>query len=813
MMPRFTVALVVAIGLIASQAAAQVDAALLSRAFVSAGRSAPPASFAPTAQGRLRVMVETPPGAALPGLVPLTPTLSMLDGKPEELALFAELHPDARLHWAPPRRPLLDQAKAWLKGGVFTNLTGLDGRFVVVGIVDTGFDARHPDLRNADGTTRVAWVLDVSKQPTGKHPEVEAAYGCGSGPGPTCAVFDSTDLNELLAADSSLLPQDHFGHGTHVASLAAGNGLSSDPPRFVGMAPEATLIIVRVTRGNDGGIQDPDVLLATRFIFERADAMGLPAVVNLSLGSDFGGHDGTAPLERGLASFVGSDHPGRVLVVAAGNSAGVYTGLSANYPPPFGIHTEVHVPPHSEARIPVLTPPTGGSATRGTVFVWIAMRPGDDLDVGVEDADGDALIAPLGAGEGASETRGDLTATVLNQSHGKGSPIPDGTHGAVVVLDGAWDAGETFAVRLKGRGTARLWVQSEGDLAPGAGSPGALFPRATKAATIGIPATTDHVIAVGATINRAGWTDRQGNEIRIQSFGALKSPVGDSMAFFSGAGPTASGMIKPDVIAPGAFVVGAMSELVDPTKNGAQGLFAGSSTCGTIKNCLVVDDHHAVTSGTSMASPLVAGAVALLLQRDKTLTQLQLRDLLQASARRPSGEVPEVLQVGAGVVDLLSALAILDADETPLATVPDAANSWLVLADSLARPDPGWPLVGFLQLRDAGKLPVDGFEPAALSLSVSVGRVEEPLTRVAPGLWRFSVVAPGGSGGETLTVRAHFDGAVLDQRTVPIAVDRWIASDDVITRGGCSVGGRGSPGFGLLALFALLAWRRRRRAA
>jgi hypothetical protein len=49
-----------------------------------------------------------------------------------------------------------------------------------------------------------------------------------------------------------------------------------------------------------------------------------------------------------------------------------------------------------------------------------------------------------------------------------------------VIIEGTWPAEETFAVRLEGTGTANLWVQSAGDLGPGAGSLGALFPAATK---------------------------------------------------------------------------------------------------------------------------------------------------------------------------------------------------------------------------------------------------------------------------------------------------------------------------------------------
>src|SRR6185295_1144220 len=143
-------------------------------------------------------------------------------------------------------------------------------------------------------------------------------------------------------------------------------------PHFIGIAPEATLIGARVTRTSDGAIFDMDILRAVSFVFDRAKELGMPAVVNLSLGSEFGGHDGSAALERGLSAFVGPDQPGRSIVVAAGNSAGVYQAKTA-YPDPLGSHTEVHLPPESDVRVPLLTPSVEKSKSTGTIFVWIGM--------------------------------------------------------------------------------------------------------------------------------------------------------------------------------------------------------------------------------------------------------------------------------------------------------------------------------------------------------------------------------------------------------------------------------------------------------
>ena len=720
----------------------------------------------------LSIVVELPKGAPTPpGLIGLSPGFAGFHASATTVAQLADAHPEWRLDWAPPRRTLLNSASDLTRAARFRDFTGLTGAGVVIGIVDTGFDPKHPDLRDAAGKSRVAWALDLSRQPLGRHPQLEADFGC-AGAGYSCAVFAAADLDELIATDSVQLPRDTLGHGTHVASLAVGNGLSQDPAKYVGIAPEATMIGVRVTRTGDGAILDPDVLLATRFVFDRAKQLGMPAVVNLSLGSDFGGHDGlTASRTRPGRAFVGPGFPGRAIVVAAGNSGGIYGSISTSYPAPFGVHTEVHVPRESSVRVPIVSPPVGKSSTTATLYVWISGRPGDQLSVGVDDSEGE-WIEPLPPGKGAGYADKGVEVTILNQTSDAGSPIAAGSNGAVVIIEGTWRAGATFALRLEGHGTARLWLQSEGDLAPGAGNTGALFPRASKEGTVGIPASNAELIAVGASLNRVGWKDRAGHDVLLQNLGAMSPPVPDSIAYFSGAGPNSLGQMKPDLVAPGAFVIGAMSALADPEKNGGGGIFAAGNVCGDQPGCLVVDDFHALSSGTSMAAPIVSGAVALLLQKDPGLDQDRVRTLLQAGVRSLDGAIPIEQQMGPGVLDLVGTLAVMGSASSPLAVLPDATESWIALASSYAHPDPSWPVEAVLELRSADERVVDGFNPAALVLEVDGGRVSAPLRRVAPGLWRFSVTADAGTGGSGMTVRVSFAGAPLVSRSVPIAVDR-----------------------------------------
>jgi MYXO-CTERM domain-containing protein len=759
------------------------------------------------------VIVTAPDGVSLPvGAVRIAPGLGVLDLSVERFTALSSERRELRFEWSAPLRLLLDRADGWVGSSRFRNETGFTGRGTIIGVIDSGADLSHPDLRTEDGKTRVRYWLDFARQPAGFQPELEANLGCdGDVP---CAVFGSDDIDALLAnGDSGDDPRDTFGHGTHVASLAAGNGLSTGAPSFVGVAPEATLIVVRATRSN-GAILDGDVLKAARFVFDRADELGMPAVVNLSLGSDFGGHDGSSALERGLAAMVGPEHPGHAVVVAAGNSAGMYADLTEDLPGPFGIHTEVHVPDGAESLVPILTLGEGSSEVQGVVYVWIATRPGDALSVGVEDPDGTVLdpVAPGGADQMDSD---DVQITVINQTSAAPSPIPEGSSGAVVMLNGSWPAERLFGITLEGPGSAQIWVQGGGGLSPEL-SLGPLLPRAQKEGTINVPATSPSVISVGATLNRSTWSDHTGETVTFPEHGSLDDAPDDTVAFFSSAGPNALGLLKPDIVAPGANVIGAMSRYADPRDEKSNGIFAGLGRCtGFDDECFVVDDGHAVSSGTSMAAPIVAGAVALLFERDPALDQEGVRALLAAGARKLEGVVLLEQQTGAGALDLEGSLEALA--DGALERVP-GSESRLVLASSFAHPDPAWPLEGLLELRDDEGRVADGFDLERLTIEPDLAAFELAPTRLAPGLVRFLLRLPAGAGGKTLRLRVTFDGETLLARDVPVAVDHALSEEAPVARGGCNVApgsGRTAPSvaFALLGVVALVRASRRRRVA
>ena len=761
----------------------------------------------------LSLVTEVPAGGVAPeGFIAIAEArpgawLGVIDVASTALPGLVAAHPELGFEWSPPFHALLDRADGWIHASSFRNTTGLDGRGAIIGVIDTGIDPTHPDLREPNGDSRILYWLDFSRERAEIHPDLEDEVGCGaqaSGDERTiCAVLDGDDVTALLENDDpGDDPHDPVGHGTHVASLAASSGASQTPARYVGVAPGASFIVARVLR-RDGGIYDTDVLRAARFVFDRAAELGRPAVLNLSLGSDFGSHDGRSPVERGLAALIGPGHPGRAIVVAAGNSGGLYEGFETGAPEPLGIHTEVHVPEGATTLVPIVTPVSPSGATDAAIYVWIATRPGDELAVGVEDTEG-TVLEPVPVGSQAVAERGELEVVVMNGAGGA-SPIPEDSSGAVVMFDGRFQSGRAFGLRLEGPGSASLWVQGDGGFHPER-SIGPLFPRALKDGTVNVPASSPALIAVGATWNRNEWVDADGETVTFSANGALDVAPLDMTAYFSSAGPNALGGLKPDLVAPGAFVVGAMAEGADPREDGSSGMFADPGICATFgysSACFVVDDFHAVSSGTSMAAPFVTGAIALLFESDPSLDQAALRDLLQAGARPLAGAVFDEQQVGAGELDLERTLDVLDAGAPE--RLPGSATS-LLLAASFVHPDPDWPLEGLVQVRDDLGRVADGFDAARLDLHVVGGLLVQAPVRASRGLYRFQLAADSGSGERALTISVRFDGRVLVERKLPIAVDPALATGLPSARGGCGIGNGGAESArGIVVVLAALA--------
>ena len=234
---------------------------------------------------------------------------------PTRLILFLALLPLATL--AEAGHPASSSSASSLNDGSFQARTGnaeegtsgtlLDelpgvtatGKGVIVGIIDSGIDWRHPDFRDpADSLrSRILSIWDTNLYISMEEGPPPPGFGYGR-------EWTRDEIEAALRGERRGPPRDPvLDHGTYVAGIAAGNGNAD--PRYRGMAPDAEIVVVTV----DGVSTISEAL---RYIFEVAEREGLPAVVNFSGGLAWGYR------EENLEEVLG-EQPGRALVAAAGN--------------------------------------------------------------------------------------------------------------------------------------------------------------------------------------------------------------------------------------------------------------------------------------------------------------------------------------------------------------------------------------------------------------------------------------------------------------------------------------------------------------
>ncbi|MDD3401950.1 MAG: S8 family peptidase [Hespellia sp.] len=197
----------------------------------------------------------------------------------------------------------------------------LQGTDVLIGFLDTGIAYENPVFRNLDGTTRIAAIWDQTIQ-TGELPQ-EIAYG---------SVYTQEMIDEALQSDNprAMVPtEDTNGHGTFVASVAAGN--ADAEAQFIGAAPDCTIAVVKLKEAKEylrsfyyiredvPCYQENDIMLGLRFLNRLAEELQKPLIICMALGSNMGGHDGTLPLPAVLSLY--ALQGGRGVVIAGGNEA------------------------------------------------------------------------------------------------------------------------------------------------------------------------------------------------------------------------------------------------------------------------------------------------------------------------------------------------------------------------------------------------------------------------------------------------------------------------------------------------------------
>lgn len=550
----------------------------------------------------------------------------------DQIGAIAAIPGVTRLEAAVRMHKRLDAARALtgvdqVHGGAAPLQGTYTGKGVVVGIIDGGLDFAHASFRNGAGSSRVVGVWNQA---------ATGAASAGVSYGTTC------DAATLAADGCKLASTDE--HGTHVTGIAAGGVVTGS--KYTGMAPDAAIAFVNNVEALAGQQDSTDagfstaVCDAAAWIFNVA--AGKPTVINMSLGSHEGPHDGSSLASQCLDNLTG---PGRILVAAAGNEGDGGTTAA-------GTRVYLHASGKATvegARVAFAAGGLEGGAT--TQVVW--GRPGGKLSVaiGAVGSKGETITTLVDAPDGALTSTLKLDGKTLGPVRIYAESGDAGQPGVVVrIEDSDGDGGEREAawfVEIRGAGSYDAFI----DTTSGDGFVDSVDNDGTidNLSSIGFPAIASKVLCVAAFTSKTSWTDVAGNAQSLGPESDGNVPVVGKLALFSSRGPSldpARTGAKPDIAGPGQTVVSALNSAHDAD----DGELVKAAPSGFL-----------VEQGTSMAAPAVAGIVALMLQADAKLDPAAVRKLLAATANRDgiSVSVPDI-GWGHGRVDAFAALQVLD---------------------------------------------------------------------------------------------------------------------------------------------------------
>ncbi len=548
-----------------------------------------------------------------------------------------------------PLRTELDVSVAQINARpLHTGNPKLTGKGVVIGIVDSGIDWRHHAFRHADGTSRVRFLWDQSlpakvKLPADPFQEAAPPEFAGIG-----VEYTMDQINTALAASNPLAivrsMDDTAAHGTHVAGIAAGDGSQAGTRvednctganTYIGVAPESELIVVNNVSETNGLGDSQNLVNAIRYIFLRASQLdagaGRPCVINISQGDNLGPHDGTSLVEQAIDLQLLFD-PGRAIVKSAGNEG------SASH------HAMLTVPPAPGTRSVTFSVEAGDTHTR-FMECWYhgAERLAVTLAAPGVPAPTSPTVEPGGVLNGwpvnpavppAQQATATITSTLSDPDNLDNQILIELRSPANVSLpNGTWTL--TFTNRGAVSSEVHCWLERQVD--PEDKSP-TFTSDVARSHTITIPGTSASVITVG-NYSAESFSTRSGSHI----------DVGD-LQDSSSRGPTRTGGLKPDICAPGVAVTAARAQ----------------SHGGCCCDCCYT--FYVDKSGTSMAAPHVAGVIALMLQKNKTLDHLDIRNAITSTARAPDPITAPMLPEnnwGFGMIDAAAAVGAVPAPPAP----------------------------------------------------------------------------------------------------------------------------------------------------
>jgi subtilisin family serine protease len=514
------------------------------------------------------------------------------------------------------------------------------GKGVVIGIIDDGIEFGHPYFLDSAGKTTIdaIWNMDYLGRPP-------AGFNYGT-------LWEKDTLNYFLTsgynAVSPFLMKQKFGganHGTSVASLAAG---------INGVAPDATLVAVALTATQETLLRSDRIIDGIAFIYNRAIALEKKCIINISLGTQWGGpHDGKTLVERAIDNFC-EDKPDLLICTSVGNDGNNWKHWGG-------------FPIHADSSFGFAQLAYGGS-----MYFSIPKQHSSTLRVSVTDSRSPDLNSPVISRDSILYQSPFIKIDSLIQSAAPVifySYLRNGAISAYVYFTASHynDDYDELIITLKEFTSNPSGIPTDYHvnrfIFKGSGMVHGWFPffnlhplyvfsinpypndstyRSTdNNYSTGIPTNAFSVLSSGAYNIRNCYENKLQNKV-INSYQPCQ------LTYFTSRGPTFDGRIKPDIITPGENVLSARSRWDS---------FMGHE--------FILDSAYQMFGGTSASSPISAGIAALIWQKFPSYTRDSVIQRIKNTAYTDAytSTVPNNI-AGWGKADAFKALTGINTDLT-----------------------------------------------------------------------------------------------------------------------------------------------------
>lgn len=502
--------------------------------------------------------------------------------------------------------------------------TTYTGAGVITGLFDNGFDMHNPTFRR-NGRSRVSRMWHYSDE------------------NGACTEYANPELIDLIVTDNA---DNH--HGSHVLGTIAGS--HPDYDTYNGVATDAELAIAC------GPLYDANIADGVARIAGYARSEGKPCVINLSISDFIGPRDGTDPFSRALADATSASGDA-ILVVSAGNYNTEGKSFSRILSPDDpALRTFVLPEMWINKGMGVLSVWSGDSRPLKLKLVMVESRNGEDIlaefdvpadpeqplfiatselndyydvefinDPSFDSAYVNSFVAAYYDGNESTNGRPCYYLEFqleINREFNTGSRraigiIAEGAEGQRVDMTLSTDYLQLHGLWVKG------WSNGADEL------------------SISSMAAADGAVCVGAWVSRPVWSDLNGNEQTM--YGDYVYTEGD-IAPWSSRGVLVDGRTLPHTAAPGAALISVLSTPYMAQHPDNFAIVAQHESAGRT-------DYWAAEYGTSMSAPVVAGAIALWLEADPSLTAYDVLDIIATTSRNDAFTENDTVAWGAGKFD------------------------------------------------------------------------------------------------------------------------------------------------------------------